>query len=114
MDDKKIVKIDEETSAEVDTSKVFKLVKPVTFEGKEYTEIDLAGLEDLNGRDIRELDRLFKIKGGRIAGNVKEFDSLYLQLVAAKGTGLPLEFFDVIGAKDATRLEVKIRNFLIL
>lgn len=40
MDDKKIVKIDEETSAEVDTSKVFKLVKPVTFEGKEYTEID--------------------------------------------------------------------------
>ena len=95
MDDKKIVKIDEETSAEVDTSKVFKLVKPVTFEGKEYTEIDLAGLEDLNGRDIRELDRLFKIKGGRIAGNVKEFDSLYLQLVAAKGTGLPLEFFDV-------------------
>ena len=114
MDDKKIVKIDEETSAEVDTSKVFKLVKPVTFEGKEYTEIDLAGLEDLNGRDIRELDRLFKMKGGRLRGNVKEFDSLYLQLVAARATSLPLEFFDVIGAKDATRLEVKTRNFLLM
>ena len=114
MDDKKTVKIEEETSTTTESSKVLKLKKAVTFENKEYTEIDLTGLESLNGRDIRELDRLFKVKGGRIAGNVKEFDSLYLQLVAAKATGLPLEFFDVIGAKDATRLEVKIRNFLIL
>ena len=115
MDDKKTVKIEEEKSTTTESSRVHKLKKAVTFENKEYPEIDLTGLENLNGRDIRELDRLFKVKGGRIAGgNVKEFDSLYLQLVAAKATGLPLEFFDVISAKDATRLEVMIRNFLIL
>ena len=32
----------------------------------------------------------------------------------AKATKLPLEFFDCISIRDATALEVEIRNFLIL
>ena len=111
MSDNNIVNITEKENV---TSRVMKLRSPVDFEGTKYTEIDLSGLDKLTGKDIRELDRLFKIKGGKIGGNVKEFDSLYLQLVAARATSLPLEFFDKISIKDATRLEVEIRNFLIL
>lgn len=116
MPDNNIVNIAEETTEEIAeaTSRVLKLRTPVEFEGAEHAEIDLSGLDKLTGKDIRELDRLFKMKGGRLGGNVKEFDSLYLQLVAARATSLPLEFFDKISIKDATRLEVEIRNFLIL
>ena len=113
MPDNNIVNIAEVETADA-TSHVLKLRTPVNFEGVEHAEIDLSGLDKLTGKDIRELDRLFKMKGGRIGGNVKEFDSLYLQLVAARATSLPLEFFDKISIKDATRLEVEIRNFLIL
>ncbi len=102
----------EETQEEI--QRKLELRTPVEFEGVSYKEIDLSGLDGLTGKDIRELDNLFRMKGGRIGGNVKEFDSLYLQLVASKATKLPLEFFDRIGIKDATRLEVEIRNFLIL
>lgn len=108
MSDNNITNISDETSH------VMKLRTPIDFEGTKYTEIDLTGLDKLTGKDIRELDHLFKMKGGKIGGNVKEFDSMYLQLVASRATNLPLEFFDSIGIKDATRLEVEVRNFLIL
>jgi len=104
----------EKVTTETETSRVLKLKSPVDFEGTKYVELDLSTLDSLTGKDIRELDRLFKMKGGRVGTNVKEFDSLYLQLVAARATKLPIEFFDRISAKDATRLEVEIRNFLIL
>ena len=104
----------EEAEETAEQKRVLKLRKPVEFEGKHYEEIDLSGLDGLTGRDVRELDRLFKMKGGRVGSSVKEFDSIYLQLVAAKATELPLEFFDCISIRDATALEVEIRNFLIL
>jgi len=33
-----------------------------TFEGKEIKEIDLSGLEDLTGKDMRELDTQYRQK----------------------------------------------------
>ena len=125
MSDNNIVNISEEAEKEEikreeaeegaeEAKRVITLRKPVDFEGKTYTEIDLSGLDQLTGKDIRDLDRLFRIKGGKITGNVKEFDSTYLQLVASRATKLPLEFFDKIGIKDATRLEITIRNFLLM
>ena len=111
MSDNNITPIQE---GAVEQQRVLKLRTAVTFEGKLYEEIDLSGLDKLNGKDVRELDRLFKMKGGKIGGNVKEFDSMYLQLVASRATNLPLEFFDSISMKDATRLEVEIRNFLLI
>ena len=104
----------EEAEETAEQKRVLKLRKPVDFEGRHYEEIDLSGLDGLTGRDVREFDRLFKMKGGRTGNNVKEFDSIYLQLVAAKATNLPLEFFDCISIRDATALEIEIRNFLIL
>lgn len=111
MPDNNITPIKEEAT---EKERVMKLKAAVNFEGKLYEEIDLSGLDKLNGKDVRELDRLFKAKGGRIGNNVKEFDSMYLQLVAARATSLPLEFFDLISIKDATRLEVEVRNFLLI
>ena len=34
-----------------------KLRKPFSFEGKEYTDVDLSGLENLTGRDMEEIEK---------------------------------------------------------
>ena len=34
-----------------------KLRKPFSFEGKEYTDVDLSGLEKLTGRDMEEIEK---------------------------------------------------------
>ena len=41
---------------------VVKLSKPFVFENKTYTEVDLRGLEDLNGEDLCRADRAVKIR----------------------------------------------------
>lgn len=68
----------------------FKL--PYTFEGKEYTELDLSGLMDMTQSDAEYLDRVMQRMNHRITGN-KFDDSLYIKHVAMKATGLPIEFF---------------------
>ena len=34
-----------------------KLRKTFSFEGKEYTDVDLSGLENLTGRDMEEIEK---------------------------------------------------------
>ena len=45
-------KADEAAEDEDEDSLILKLKKPYKFEGKEYTEIDLSGLEDLSAADM--------------------------------------------------------------
>lgn len=103
-----------ENNITTENSKIVKLKTPIEFDGKTVSEIDFSGLDKLTGKDLRELDRLFRNLGGSKSRNTKELDSLYLQLVASRGSGLPLEFFDALSIKDATLVEVITRNFLIL
>ena len=42
---------------------VVKLSKPFVFENKTYTEVDLRGLEDLNGEDLCRADRAVRAQG---------------------------------------------------
>ena len=55
-----VVDITPKTEAEDDEeeeSLVIKLKKPYKFEGKEYTEIDLSGLEDLSAADMISVNK---------------------------------------------------------
>jgi hypothetical protein len=96
-----------------DKNLVLMLKRPFEFEGKKIDEIDLNGLEDLTGKTMRKIDKIFRSTGGA-ATYSKEVDSYYLQLVAMEATGLPQELFDKLHAKDVTALEIKVRNFLIV
>lgn len=95
-----------------DENLVLMLKRPFEFEGKKIDKIDLNGLEDLTGKTMRKIDKIFRSTGGTTFS--KEVDSYYLQLVAMEATGLPLEFFDKLHVKDVTALELKVRNFLIV
>lgn len=92
---------------------IYELKRPITFEGKEIKEIDLSGLEDLTGKDMRELDAQYRQKQFSPAVT-KEFDVLYLQMVLARATSKPIELFESLKAKDWTALEVYTRNFLLI
>ncbi|MGN1126380.1 MAG: phage tail assembly protein [Ruminococcus sp.] len=108
MDTKAINTTDNENNAK----RVIVLNTPIDFEGATYKEIDLSGLDELTGKDIKFISKQYRRLGG--SAMTKELDIEYLQLVAAKATGLPVEFFDELKAKDSTTVEVIVRNFLIL
>lgn len=97
----------------MDNKGIYELKRHITFEGKEIKEIDLSGLEDLTGKDMRELDTQYRQKQFNPA-ITKEFDVLYLQMVLARATSKPIELFESLKAKDWTALEVYTRNFLLI
>lgn len=80
-------------AAERDEAYVIQLKKPYVFEGKEYTEIDLNGIKGMTIRDgIDAQSALFN--GEDIAAIVlTEVSTAFARTIAAKATGLPVEFF---------------------
>ena len=82
-----------ETTPQKDRKNVITLKKPYTFEGKEYGEIDLSGLDKLTIQDAIDAQR--KLFGERETASVVlcETTTAFAREIAAKATGLPVEFF---------------------
>lgn len=79
------------------------------FEGQEYREIDLAGLEDLTAADLIEADKAF-IASGQVAA-LNEMSLGYACIIAAKVSAKPVEFFQGLPAKDAISVKSVVTNF---
>lgn len=88
----------------------FKLNKPVTFDEKEVTELDLD-LDALTGKDLTNIEQEFTA-GGNMAA-VPETSKTYLMYVGARAAGVPIELVQAMSAKDVSRLTVQVQNFLI-
>ena len=92
-------------------SMIVRLKKPYFFEGKEYREIDLSGLEDLSAEDMiaceKYLDRTSR--GIKI---MPELSVEYACVFAAKAAKLPVEFFTRLPAWAATRVKNRVMGFL--
>ncbi|MGG1599319.1 phage tail assembly protein [Paenibacillus naphthalenovorans] len=89
---------------------IIKFKKPHTFEGGEYTEIDLSGLENLNTSDLIDADKEFSTSGQFSMMN--ELTIGYTCIVAAKATGKPVEFFQRLPASDGLKVKNKVMGFL--
>ena len=72
------------------------LNKPYTFEGKEYAEIDLGGLDGMTIQDA--IDTQTDLFGQQeVASSLLcETTSAFAMAIAAKATGLPIEFFKLM------------------
>ncbi len=90
---------------------IFKLKKSVVFEGNEYTQIDLSGLEELSGEEYGSLLKQAENLDG--ADMVPEKSLTFAYLAAAKVTGLPYDFFKKLGAKDTCRLRYAVSSFFL-
>lgn len=87
-----------------------KFGKPYNFEGDMYDGIDLSGLYNLTMRNLNNIEKKFY----RLA--VTSFNPentiTYSMLVAQEASGLPIEFFEQLPAKDMIIIKRCVVNFL--
>lgn len=84
--------------------------KPYSFEGKEYKDIDLSNAVNLSTKDLIEADRLFNSSGQMALMN--EMATGYTCIIASKATGLPIEFFENLPAREGLKVKNKVMGFL--
>jgi len=89
---------------------IITLQKPITFEGKEYKEVDLTGLEQLSTRDLVEADKQFNNSGQMAIMN--EMATGYTLIIASRASGLPIEFFDNLPASVGLKVKNRVMGFL--
>ena len=95
----------------VSEERVVKLTKPYVFEGKEYEEIDLSGLEKLTIRDA--IDTQLELFGVEVAASVLcETTTAFARTMAAKATGLPIEFFKLMPRGASRKVAGVVRNYM--
>ncbi|MBQ9699489.1 MAG: phage tail assembly protein [Lachnospiraceae bacterium] len=97
--------VEEETS-------VVTFAKPYKFEGKEYTEIDLAPLEDITGTDMIKVNNLMKRTSGGGVEVMPEVTLDYAFHISAIATKMPVEFFSGLPAKECLKVKNKVMGFL--
>ena len=72
---------------------LLKLNRPYVFEGTEYAEIDLAGLDKLTVQDAINAQRQLFNEREPAAMLLCETTTAFVRILAAKATDLPIEFF---------------------
>ena len=94
----------EATEAEViDAIEPVNLSKTYEFEGKEITQIDLTGLEDVTATDLIKASAYTRRKG--VTATMPETTLEFCIFVAAQVAGLPIEFFERLKARDALKVK---------
>lgn len=88
---------------------VFK--KPLSFEGEEIAQVDLSGLQDLKGRDLKKANRLAAGEDINVAMGVASDE--YCIIIAHLVTGQPIEMFDELDARDFMDVVLVVKNFLL-
>lgn len=91
------------TEVEADRRFVVKFSKPYRFEGKEYTEVDLSGLEGLTVKDAIDVQRQLFNQQEVAASLLTETTTAFARALAVKATGKPVEFFQQM-PRGASRL----------
>ena len=87
--------VEEETGG-AEHRHVITLKTPYQFEGREYSEIDLSGLEQLTVKDAVDAQRRLINAGEAAASLVCETTTAFSREIAAKASGLPIEFFKLM------------------
>lgn len=114
MEDKNKELIEEQKDTAVmgeEESLIIKLKKPYLFEKKEYTEIDLSGLEELTAADMIALENQYDRKSPGI-NVMPEVKVGYAVMMAARAAKLPVEFFNNLPPKDAMKVKNRVMGFL--
>lgn len=81
------------TTAPPAREKVITLKKPYVFEKQEYSEIDLSGLDKLTIQDAIDIQGQLFSAGEEASATLCETTTAFAREIAARATGLPIEFF---------------------
>ena len=96
---------EQDKTAEVKKNpKLIELARPYKFDDKEYTEIDLSGLDDLTIKDAVLIIKKLYNEGEMAVMITPETATAYTDALAAAATKLPIEFFPSAQARRFARL----------
>ncbi len=91
---------------------IVELARPYVFEGKEYGEIDLTGLEKLTVQDAIDVQRQLFGEGEAAASVLCETTTAFARAMAVKATGMPIEFFKLMPRGAFKRVAGAVRRHL--
>lgn len=104
----------EERTAETEDSVdlIVKFRRPYQFEGQEYTQVDLSGLEDVSAGALQNVGRALLKKRPGLNPSTIEMTMDYANMLAARVTSLPLEFFERLPGKEGMKIKTAVVGFL--
>ena len=88
------------------------LNKPVTFDGKEYTKLELD-FDSLTGRELMKAEAEAKALNPGGFAPVLELSKPYQVVVAAKAAKVPADVIIDLSGSDYTKVTVAAQNFLL-
>lgn len=100
---------DSEEAADLVEMKVV-FSKPYNFEGVDYKEVDLQGMENLTAEDMCQADKYLGKTGNFSV--MPEMTLAYALQIATKATGLPIEFFNGLPMRDAIKVKNRVTGFI--
>ena len=89
--------------------RIVEFSRPYTFEGKEYTVLDLSGLENLTSQDLFNASKIFSTED--YISPRPEADPKYCCLLASIACGMPREFFNGLPLRDGMKVRDCVFNF---
>lgn len=93
-------------------SLVLRFGQPYIFDGREYTEVDLSGLEDVTAGVLESVGKIVSKKNPGMNPALLEMSMPFCNHLAQRVAGLTLEFFTKLPAKEAIKLKAMVTNFL--
>ena len=96
---------------EDEASMLIKFKKPYRFEGKEYTEIDLSGMDDLTGADMIAINKIMSRSSVGV-DVMPEVSVEYACHFAARAAKQPVEFFTNLPPKELMKVKNRVMGFL--
>ena len=91
---------------------IVKFRRPYHFEGQEYTQVDLSGLEDVSAGALQNVGRALLKKRPGLNPSTLEMTMDYANMLAARVTNLPLEFFERLPGKEGMKIKTAVVGFL--
>lgn len=88
------------------------LSRPYIFEGKEYAEIDLNGLERLTIQDAVDAQRQLFGEGEAATAMLCETTTAFARVIAAKATELPIEFFKLMPRGVSRKVVTTVQRYM--
>ena len=85
---------------------------PYRFEGEEYPEIDLSGLEKLMVGDVIDAQKIMQDTGETAAMTVCETTTAFAHVLAARAAEKPIEFFQFMPRGLSKRVSAAVREAL--
>ena len=88
------------------------LRKPFAFEDKEYTEIDLSGMERLKIDDAIDAQRQLLVEQEEASMVLCETTTAFARIIAAKASDLPIELFKLLPRGASRQVTETVQDYM--